>query len=58
MYVVFQYMIGNVDFNFLMVCNLKLFGNGSLQGLILVGYDFDFFGLVMVNYVVVVSYFG
>lgn len=58
MHAVFQYMIGNADFNLSMVRNLKLLGNGSSQGLIPVGYDFDFSGLVMANYAVAASHLG
>eukprot|EP00903_Cladosiphon_okamuranus_P000088 g88.t1 len=58
MHAVFQYMIGNADFNLSMIRNLKLLGNGSSQGLIPVGYDFDFSGLVMANYAVAASHLG
>lgn len=55
---VFQYMIGNVDFNLAMSRNLKLFGVGREGGLIPVGYDFDFSGLVRAGYAIPANHLG
>lgn len=49
---VFQYMIGNTDFNLSMVRNLKLFKDERTQKYIPIAYDFDFSGLVYAGYAV------
>lgn len=51
-------MIGNVDWFILMLCNFKIlkFMDGGLN--IVVFYDFDFFGIVNVGYVVLVCDIG
>ncbi|MGH1436349.1 MAG: hypothetical protein ACRBG0_18020 [Lewinella sp.] len=51
MLAVFQYMIGNTDFNLSMVRNLKLFSNSEGKA-IPVAYDFDFSAMVSVPYAI------
>ncbi|MEL6659952.1 MAG: hypothetical protein AAFP77_28075 [Bacteroidota bacterium] len=49
---VFQYMIGNADFNMSMVRNVKLFEDKTTGKFIPVAYDFDFSGLVSAGYAI------
>lgn len=49
---VFQYMIGNVDYNIGMMCNVKMVCFYIGIGVILVFYDFDFVGFVDLFYVI------
>ena len=49
---VFQYMIGNADFNMPMVRNLKLFQDERTGKYIPIAYDFDFSGLVAAGYAI------
>lgn len=58
LHAVFQYMIGNVDFNLPMARNLKLFGTGRTSGLVPIGYDFDFSGLVAPSYAIAAPHLG
>lgn len=56
---VFQYMIGNADFSLTMNRNLKLLGEESGKGgVIPIGYDFDFSGMVSANYAVSAPHLG
>ena len=48
----FQYMIGNTDWELRMVRNLKLLNPQDGSPMILVPYDFDFSGLVDAKYAV------
>lgn len=49
---VFQYMIGNADYNLMMLRNLKLITPTDGSAAIVVPYDFDFAGLVDAPYAV------
>ena len=52
MHAVFQYMIGNADFNISMLRNVKLFQNERNGKYIPIAYDFDFSGLVAAGYAI------
>ncbi len=58
LHAVFQYMIGNVDFNLAMSRNLKLFGSERVGGLVPIAYDFDFSGLVAADYAIPATHLG
>lgn len=55
---VFQYMIGNDDWDFVMLRNVKLIRPDDGGGLIPVPYDFDFSGLVNAPYAVPNAKYG
>lgn len=48
----FQYMIGNTDWDIARLHNMKLIQTGNSQGRIAVPYDFDFAGLVNADYAI------
>ncbi len=55
---VFEYMIGNEDWNMAMVRNLKMIEPGEGSKIIPVAYDFDFSGVVNASYAVPISELG
>ncbi|PSR14317.1 MAG: hypothetical protein DA408_13715 [Bacteroidetes bacterium] len=56
---VFQYMVGNADYSLALNRNVKLVkGSATNPGLIPVGYDFDFSGMVDATYAVPIHAFG
>ncbi len=57
MHAMFQYFVGNTDYNVHMLRNIKLFERAD--GLLIpVGYDFDFSGVVRAHYAIPCNYLG
>lgn len=57
LHAVFQYMIGNTDFNLAMIHNINLFEKPDGK-LLPIGYDFDFSAFVGTDYAVPASHLG
>ncbi|MCB9052999.1 MAG: hypothetical protein H6556_26475 [Lewinellaceae bacterium] len=55
---VFQYMIGNEDWDYPMIRNMKLIQPSDSSGLIPIPYDFDFSGLVNAPYAIPSAQYG